>query len=120
MAQDWALAYRQFSNDYVAREGEAQEARLGMWREPWDWRREDRLVAAPAASRVEPTARPANDNAAGQCQIKGNISSLKSFPPDLNQSPAVARSRSLSRLAGVGFRFSPGFGRGMQASFMAC
>lgn len=57
MAQDWALAYRQFSNDYVAREGEAQEARLGMWREPWDWRREDRLVAAPAASRVEPTAR---------------------------------------------------------------
>ncbi len=38
MAQDWALAYRQFSNDYVAREGEAQEARLGMWREPWDWR----------------------------------------------------------------------------------
>ena len=46
MAQDWALAYRQFSNDYVAREGEAQEARLGMWREPWDWRREGDPVAA--------------------------------------------------------------------------
>ena len=74
VAQGWALAYRQFSNDYVAQEGEAQEARLGMWRgefvAPWDWRRGDRLAAAPVPAK--PTA---NDNAASQCLIKGNISS---------------------------------------------
>ena len=72
VAQGWALAYRQFSNDYVGQEGEAREAGLGMWRgwfvDPWDWRRGDRLVA-------EPVKRPANDNAATQCLIKGNISS---------------------------------------------
>ena len=48
VAQGWALAYRQFSDDYVAQEGKAQEAGLGMWRgkfiAPWDWRRRDRLV----------------------------------------------------------------------------
>ncbi len=77
MAQGWALAYRQFSDDYVDQEGDARKAGLGMWRSkfvaPWDWRRGDRLVAAPA--NVEPTKRPANDNAATQCLIKGNISS---------------------------------------------
>ena len=43
VAQGWALAYRQFSDDYVTQEGEAREAGLGMWRgwfvDPWDWRR---------------------------------------------------------------------------------
>ena len=77
VAQGWALAYQQFSDDYVAQEGEAREAHLGMWRgefvAPWDWRRGDRLVAAPVVPRVEPTAKPANDNTG--CQIKGNISS---------------------------------------------
>ncbi len=72
VAQGWALAYRQFSNDYVDQEGEAREAGLGMWRgrfvAPWDWRRGSRLVAAQPA-------RPANDTAAGRCLIKGNISS---------------------------------------------
>ena len=37
---------------------------------PWDWRRGDRLAAAPV-----PAKPPANDNAAGPCLIKGNISS---------------------------------------------
>ena len=77
--QGWALAYRQFSDDYVGQEGEARDTGLGMWRgefvAPWDWRRGDRLVNAPAVRQVEPTKRPANDNAAGQCLIKGNISS---------------------------------------------
>ncbi len=43
VAQGWALAYRQFSDDYVAQEGKAREAGLGVWRgefvAPWDWRR---------------------------------------------------------------------------------
>ena len=46
-----------------------------MWRgefvAPWDWRRGDRLVARSAA----PNKPPAGDDAAGQCSIKGNISS---------------------------------------------
>ena len=51
VAQGWALAYLQFSDDYVPQEGKAREAHLGMWRgefvPPWDWLRGDRLVAAP-------------------------------------------------------------------------
>ena len=41
--QGWALAYRQYSNDYVSAEAEAQRERAGIWRgkfeKPWDWRR---------------------------------------------------------------------------------
>ncbi len=51
VAQGWALAYLQSSDDYVPQEGKAREAHLGMWRgefvAPWDWRRGDRLAAAP-------------------------------------------------------------------------
>jgi len=38
-----AVAYRQYSNDYVSAEREAHSARRGLWRGqfdmPWDWRR---------------------------------------------------------------------------------
>jgi endonuclease YncB( thermonuclease family) len=38
----WALAYRQYSTDYVEAEAEARKARRGMWRgtfaKPWEWR----------------------------------------------------------------------------------
>ncbi len=60
-----ALAYRQYSTDYVQAEAMAKAARRGLWSgqfvEPWDWRRGKRLATASA-----------NDNAA--CDIKGNIS----------------------------------------------
>ena len=43
----WALAYRQFSRDYVDEEEEARSNRRGIHRgefvEPWDWRRGGRL-----------------------------------------------------------------------------
>ena len=39
----WALAYRQYSKDYVRAEGYAKARKEGMWRgkfvEPWEWRR---------------------------------------------------------------------------------
>ena len=39
----WAVAYRQYSTDYVRDEDLAQEEGRGMWRGefemPWDWRR---------------------------------------------------------------------------------
>ena len=60
----WAVAYRRFSLDYVDQEADAQAARRGIWAsefvKPWEWRRGKRIVA--------------NDNAVGQCRIKGNIS----------------------------------------------
>lgn len=39
----WALAYRQYSRDYVKAEAQAKAKNRGMWRAefemPWDWRR---------------------------------------------------------------------------------
>lgn len=59
-----ALAYRQYSADYVQAEASAKAAGRGIWAgqfvEPWDWRKGKRLAKAPA-----------NDNA--ECAIKGNI-----------------------------------------------
>ena len=79
VAQGWALAYRQFSEDYVAQEDKAQKDSLGMWQgafvAPWDWRRGDRLVIRSAAPITKPGKRRANENAATQCLIKGKISS---------------------------------------------
>ena len=47
VANGWALAYRQFSRDYVDEEGEARSNRRGIHRgafvAPWDWRRGERL-----------------------------------------------------------------------------
>ena len=47
VANGWALAYRQFSTDYVGREEQARSNRRGMHRgefvEPWDWRRGERI-----------------------------------------------------------------------------
>lgn len=63
--QGWALAYRRYSKDYVADEDAARKVKAGLWGgqfvAPWDWRRGKRLQAA-------------NDNVAGKCLIKGNIS----------------------------------------------
>ena len=62
----WALAYRQYSKDYVSAEGQAKLANMGIWRgefiEPWDWRR---------GKRLEDLTVQKNDD----CLIKGNISS---------------------------------------------
>ena len=43
----WALAYRKYSNDYVAAEVDAKSQKVGLWQgrfvAPWDWRRGKRL-----------------------------------------------------------------------------
>jgi len=65
VSEGWALAYRQYSRDYVSAEENAKKLSLGMWRgkfvEPWKWRRGERLEATKAQD--------PND-----CVIKGNIS----------------------------------------------
>ena len=47
VANGWALAYRQFSTDYVGQEEQARSDRRGIHRgefvEPWDWRRGERI-----------------------------------------------------------------------------
>ncbi len=64
-SEGWALAYRKYSLDYVDEEDRARASRRGLWRgefiAPLDWRHGVR----PAA----------NENIAGKCLIKGNISS---------------------------------------------
>ena len=44
---DLALAYRQYSTDYIQVEASAKAARRGLWAgefvAPWDWRKEKRL-----------------------------------------------------------------------------
>ena len=67
VSQGLALAYRQYSTDYVRQEEAASKAKAGVWRgeyvAPWDWRRGQRLSQA---SKKEP--------AQTECNIKGNIS----------------------------------------------
>jgi endonuclease YncB( thermonuclease family) len=42
----WAVAYKRFSLDYLREEGDARQARKGLWRGgfamPWEWRRRKR------------------------------------------------------------------------------
>ena len=65
----FALAYRQFSNDYVDEENEARAARRGVWAAevtpPWEGRREARADAPSRAAPLEPPS--------ANCRIKGNI-----------------------------------------------
>ena len=46
VSNGWALAYRQYSTDYVAAEQHARAARVGMWQgefvPPWEWRKQGR------------------------------------------------------------------------------
>ena len=62
VAEGWALAYQEYSVDYVPQERGAQAAGLGMWQgefvPPWDWRRGTKLEGSGAVP---------------ECPIKGNI-----------------------------------------------
>ena len=64
--EGWALAYTQYSRDYVLSEEEAKRNYSGIWQgrfvEPWKWRR---------GSRLEST----KQDKSSDCLIKGNISS---------------------------------------------
>jgi endonuclease YncB( thermonuclease family) len=50
----WALAYRQYSTDYVDAEAEARKARRGLWRgtfaKPWEWREIAPRVQPPSST----------------------------------------------------------------------
>ena len=73
-----AVAYRRYSDDYVAAEREAQAARRGLWAgqfvTPEAYRRDDRAARASGAARpgAERAAAPSPSRRDG-CYIKGNI-----------------------------------------------
>jgi len=66
VTEGWAVAYRNYSDDYVEAEEQAHTVGAGIWSSqfvmPWDWRRGVRVVEQGNAS----------DHAEG-CDIKGNI-----------------------------------------------
>lgn len=47
VSEGWAVAYREYSTDYVSEEDSARRARRNIWTGsfvmPWDWRRGQRL-----------------------------------------------------------------------------
>ena len=59
----WALAYQQYSKDYINVEKLASKKKIGIWQgefiEPWNWRKGMRIKQVKKIG----------------CQIKGNISS---------------------------------------------
>lgn len=65
----WALAYVQYSRDYVLHEQMAAQERQGMWRyefdAPWDYRRGVRNNATPAATDVGRPAAISGRNTGG-------------------------------------------------------
>lgn len=74
--QGWAVAYRQYSDDYIAAELRAKTNHLGLWSStfmlPSDYRH-SKLPPAPAAaavSRQRGNAQPSQGS--GGCVIKGN------------------------------------------------
>jgi endonuclease YncB( thermonuclease family) len=73
----YALAYRQFSNDYVDEEAAAQAAGRGIWASefvaPWDWRRSSRAAPAAGSARSPQATQSSEPVPAEACTIKGNI-----------------------------------------------
>jgi endonuclease YncB( thermonuclease family) len=69
VAEGWAMAYREYSTDYVNHENAASASKRGLWKTefmpPWEWRRVQRAEAA------EPKPQHGQQP---ECSIKGNIS----------------------------------------------
>jgi hypothetical protein len=80
-----AVAYRQYSVDYVPQEEQAAASKRGMWKGdfifPWDWRKQNETHSfrvLPRSFKNAPTsstnAVQSNNATPIQCVIKGNIS----------------------------------------------
>lgn len=76
VAQGWAMAYRQYSADYVRQEEQASASKRGIWQgrfvAPSDWRRGKRIGVAETGQRLQ--SPPTSSQKPSACQIKGNIS----------------------------------------------
>lgn len=77
VTQGWAVAFRNYSLDYIADETRAKAARLGIWSSTFQLPQEYRQATAPAPERTSSPQRLAKAQAAvagpiGRCAIKGN------------------------------------------------
>jgi endonuclease YncB( thermonuclease family) len=75
--EGWAVAYRRYSQDFVADEAAARAAKRGIWRSafivPWEWRAQRRAGdGAPVAGPVSASSTSSEFHRSG-CDIKGNI-----------------------------------------------
>lgn len=74
VADGWAIAFRRYSERYVADEVRARAGKLGLWASnfeaPQDYREEEREAALPPT--VTTQRRGAAGSAASGCLIKGN------------------------------------------------
>ncbi|WP_342633933.1 thermonuclease family protein [Microvirga calopogonii] len=74
--QGYALAYRQYSTEYVPQEDAARKAKRGLWAgsftPPWDWRRGERGPSKAEPAPQVSSSRP--QSTSSDCRIKGNIS----------------------------------------------
>ncbi|MBT5818314.1 MAG: thermonuclease family protein, partial [Proteobacteria bacterium] len=65
VAAGWAVAYRQYSMDYVGEEDQAREGGRGIWSgefvRPEDWRRGQRTARSRAAPSQSPRNMPDRD-----------------------------------------------------------
>ncbi|QUS38082.1 thermonuclease family protein [Tardiphaga alba] len=83
--EGWALAFRRYSNAYLADEDDARSAKRGLWSgafiAPWDWRaRSSQTVVLGAASVPVSASRLLTGTASevspsSGCTIKGNLRS---------------------------------------------
>jgi len=76
--EGWAVAYRRYSQDFVADEAEARTAKRGIWRSvftvPWEWRAQRRAGGHGAGTRpVSSLPSSSSEKHPGGCDIKGNI-----------------------------------------------
>jgi endonuclease YncB( thermonuclease family) len=87
VSQGMAVAYRQYSVDYVPQEEQAAASKRGMWKGdfifPWDWRQQNETHSfrvLPRSFKNAPTsstnAVQSNNATPTQCVIKGNISAI--------------------------------------------
>ena len=77
--EGWAVAYRRYSQDFVADEAAARAAKRGIWRSafvlPWEWRAQRRAGGGASVARpVSPPSASSESHRSG-CDIKGNINS---------------------------------------------
>lgn len=74
--QGWALAYREFSDDYVAAELQAKRSGLGIWSSefvmPWNYRHSKLPPPPPSVISSRTRAKPQPPAWTGGCLIKGN------------------------------------------------
>jgi endonuclease YncB( thermonuclease family) len=77
--EGWAVAYRRYSQDFVADEAAARAAKRGIWRStfivPWEWRAQRRAGGIAVGARPVSSHSPSSESHRTGCDIKGNINS---------------------------------------------